>query len=175
MDLQTAYTSQGDIVFENQRLALLGSELPEAQNQKCDEEPFLREQSKVNDENPLDSPFFYSPLRRNEADQHQQQVGNGGQLALHLAAKGDFSSIVKLLLHHGALINATDRQGKTALHYAAEEGHIDTTAVLLSWGADTTVIDSFGLTSLLVAASKGHEKVVILLIDNGADPNYPAL
>lgn len=97
--------------------------------------------------------------------------GCRGQLALHLAARGGFNSIINVLLNNGARLNMTDVQGRTALHYAVDGGHAETLKLLLSWGADSLVLDSDGLSCLHLAASSGHELMVRLLIAHGADPN----
>jgi ankyrin repeat protein len=58
-----------------------------------------------------------------------------GETALHLAAGEGHLEIVKLLLEHGADVNAKTAY-ETALHLAAGEGHLEIVKLLLEHGAD---------------------------------------
>lgn len=44
---------------------------------------------------------------------------SSGKTALQVAAHQGHSAVVKLLLHAGASVNASDNDGDTCLHYAA--------------------------------------------------------
>ncbi|KAK5996272.1 Ankyrin repeat and protein kinase domain-containing protein 1 [Cladobotryum mycophilum] len=94
-----------------------------------------------------------------------------GQLPLHLASQGGFTSVMSVLAGSGALLNARDARGRTPLHYAAEGGHVEALTVLLACGSDPRIVDSNGLSSLHIAASRGHDHIVGILIERGADPN----
>ncbi len=98
--------------------------------------------------------------------------------ALHEASyKGCFET-VKLLLAHGADVNATNSYGQTALIKAASghernKGRKAVVELLLHSGADINARDQswtsgFGSTALMYASEYGHEEVVKLLLDNGA-------
>ena len=52
----------------------------------------------------------------------------------YAAEKGD-TELCKLLLEHGAEVNAEDKNGKMPLHLAKEEGHTETCKLLLQYGA----------------------------------------
>jgi len=78
--------------------------------------------------------------------------------------------VAKLLLEHGADLNAKNKYGWTPLHYAALNGRVDIVATLLEHGADPNVQDKFGRTPLHLAASEGRVDVVRLLLERGADP-----
>lgn len=54
-----------------------------------------------------------------------------GQTALHLAVRHGRASTVKLLLAHGANVNAQDQAGTTALISACDRGHADIVRILL--------------------------------------------
>lgn len=54
-----------------------------------------------------------------------------GQTALHLAVRHGRASTVRLLLAHGANINAQDQAGTTALISACDRGHTDIVRILL--------------------------------------------
>jgi ankyrin repeat protein len=78
--------------------------------------------------------------------------------------------VAKLLLEHGADLNAKNESGWTPLHKAAFWGRVDIVATLLEHGADPDVQDKFGRTPLHSAALEGHVDVVRLLLEYGADP-----
>ncbi|CRG82668.1 Pc16g04540 [Talaromyces islandicus] len=103
------------------------------------------------------------------------QRRSNGQLAIHIASKWGFSSIIDVLLKNGADPNLVDNRRRTALHYAVEGGYMESIKVLLRWGADPSAIDLSGLNSLQMAVSKGYHDVVCLLMDHGVDPNLGAL
>ena len=77
-------------------------------------------------------------------------------------------SVIRLLLEHGADINAQDGLYGTPLHGASTFGRLETVRLLLEHGADVEVKDNDGKTALQVAAYNGHDKVVELLREHGA-------
>lgn len=94
----------------------------------------------------------------------EERFGNlqaGGASALHLATD---SVITKLLITHGAEINAIDATGDTPLHIADE----DKAKVLLENGANPKATGLQGRTPLHVP---GSCKRIKLLISYGADVN----
>ena len=88
--------------------------------------------------------------------------------ALQAASFGGEDRIVRMLLDHGANVNADAGEFGTAFVAASSMGHRKIVEILLDRGAKlTTEIDSFSpaLDAALVA---GHEEVVQMLIDHGA-------
>ena len=72
------------------------------------------------------------------------------------AASGGYSDIVKLLIDHGANVNAKSSVGNTALTYACCGGYEDVVKILLEAGADVEHQNENGHTPLMEAASCGH-------------------
>jgi ankyrin repeat protein len=77
-------------------------------------------------------------------------------------------SVPRLLLEHGAHINALNRNGRTALYMASRDGALEVVRLLLKHGADVDVKDNDGKTALQVAANRGYDEVVELLREHGA-------
>lgn len=92
--------------------------------------------------------------------------------ALLLASQGGFDLVAKLLIDHGANINAQDERGWTALHFAARCGHKQLAKLLLNDKADHRLCDTDGSTALDVAI-RGHRPgiddvdVLELLLQHG--------
>ena len=64
--------------------------------------------------------------------------GRGDQPIHHAARNGD-TEIVRLLIEHGADVNARNRRDHTVLYCAGGHGHLDTLQLLLNEGADCQV------------------------------------
>ena len=58
-----------------------------------------------------------------------------GNIPLHLAALGGYTSLVELLLERGVPINARNSFGETAFYYASQKGHDGIAELLLRKGA----------------------------------------
>jgi ankyrin repeat protein len=80
------------------------------------------------------------------------------QVALLTSSRG----AAKLLLSHGAQVNATQAEGITALHEAASSGDVVLVRMLLAAGADPLAKSSFG-TPLELAVKNRHEEAAKLL------------
>ena len=59
---------------------------------------------------------------------------------------------MRVLLEHGANVDAVNRQEETALHCAARYGHFSTVELLLERGAQRDLADRRGRTAADVAA-----------------------
>jgi hypothetical protein len=97
-----------------------------------------------------------------------------GKTPLCLAVEHGHSEIVKLLIEHGADVNASCYidSFETPLHRAVVDDNIEIAKLLIQNGADVNARRSFdGLTPLHLAALNGYSKMVRLLLENGADPS----
>jgi len=83
-----------------------------------------------------------------------------GDIALVIAAVGEYVEIVRELLERGADVNAKDDDGDTALICAAYEGHVEVVRELLERGADVNINDTEnGKNSLHYAICNVNEKI----------------
>ncbi len=90
---------------------------------------------------------------------------NGFPPLVYLARgdKGEHPEKIRLLLEHGAVVNAAGGpKGRTALHYAAAAGFLKVMALLLEHGADLTLKDDDGETALDLARRLGKSDAVEL-------------
>lgn len=79
--------------------------------------------------------------------------------------------VIKLLLHHGARVNAQAINGRNALMAAAGSGNIENVQILLAAGAIPNLQSKNGDSALLEATAHGHTEVVIALLLAGANAN----
>ena len=87
---------------------------------------------------------------------------------LHYAALYGNVESVRILLEHGADVNARNKSEATALIYAAY--NFDKTRLLVEKGADVNAHSTSGMTPLLVAVSvHGNLATVRYLLEKGAD------
>ncbi len=73
------------------------------------------------------------------------------------------AEIAKLLLAHGADVNAQTVFAWTPLHYAASQAHADVAKVLLANGALVGAKDRQGRTPISLAEAAGHDSMIALL------------
>jgi uncharacterized protein len=71
--------------------------------------------------------------------------------------------MAKVLLEHGAMVNATQMGGWTPLHEAAARGEVDLVSLLLQYGANATLKNDDGTTALDLARKNGHDLVAEML------------
>ena len=74
-------------------------------------------------------------LLENDANIHLTSFD--GCTCLMVSVKSE--EICKLLIDHGAIVNATDKKGKTALQYAIEENQIEVIKLLQQHGAESMI------------------------------------
>jgi uncharacterized protein len=90
--------------------------------------------------------------------------------ALDYAAAFDNVVMAKLLLDHGAHVDAHDLDKSTALHFAAERGSIEMMRFLLASHAAIDAVNRQGVTPLMLAAGHDQPGAVRFLLASGADP-----
>lgn len=90
-------------------------------------------------------------------------------MPLHSAAAGSWTEIVRLLIAHGAPVNARQGEDFAPLHSAAQNGSLEIITALLDAGADVNARDSEGKTPLFFALAENHEEAAALLRDKGAN------
>lgn len=92
-------------------------------------------------------------------------IGNAyGETALMHAAGGGHKEVCKLLIAHGANVNARDREGNTALIFAALNDHREICELLIAADADVNATNKFDKTALMYAVEKGHRDVSRILL-----------
>lgn len=82
---------------------------------------------------------------------------------LHAAAAGRHLEIARLLLAHGADVNARQQGGFAPLHAAAQNGQVDLVRLLLAHGADPAQAADDGRCAIDFAREGGHAEAVTLL------------
>lgn len=101
------------------------------------------------------------------------QLQEEKQLWLQLAARNCHIDVMKLLLDHGADVNAVPAtpRGLTALQIVSNCGHLDAMNFLLGRGADVNAVPApnGGMTALGAAAEGGYVDAMNLLLAHGAD------
>jgi ankyrin repeat protein len=102
-------------------------------------------------------------------------------IALQQVAVLDNPGLTRLLIEHGADVNAADPTGRTALMYAAisDQLPVEQVKTLLEKRADVNAKSAHkgsgdsGLTALDIARFHGHTAVVDLLLKSGASSGLP--
>jgi ankyrin repeat protein len=82
---------------------------------------------------------------------------------IHAAAAGRSRDAVRILVEHGAGVNARQEGGWTALHAAAQNGEADTVRLLIAAGADVQARATNNQNALDLALTKGNQAVVSVL------------
>mmetsp|Transcript_130453 Transcript_130453/g.230544 ORF Transcript_130453/g.230544 Transcript_130453/m.230544 type:complete len:345 (+) Transcript_130453:156-1190(+) len=91
-----------------------------------------------------------------------------GCTALHIAAQCGSSAMAKILIEHGAKVNARTAWDETPLHIAAREGSAEVCQLLLEHGAEVNAADANGQTPVLAAALAGKEAACEMLLAKDA-------
>jgi ankyrin repeat protein len=83
--------------------------------------------------------------------------------ALHAATAGRSKNAVRVLLEHGAVVNARQEGGWTALHAASQNGDVEMVRLLIAGGADVKARADNQQNAMDLALGKGHQAVVDVL------------
>ncbi|KAM9324217.1 inversin [Gastrophryne carolinensis] len=94
-----------------------------------------------------------------------------GGTALHAASLSGQISTVRILLEHGAQVDAADVMKHTPLFRACEMGHREVIYTLIKGEAKVHLVDKDGRSPLHWAALGGNANVCQILIENNINPN----
>jgi uncharacterized protein len=99
-----------------------------------------------------------------------------GWTPLHFATYGGNTAAVKVLLDHGAAIDAVaaNEFANTPLQVSLLTQQLEVVQLLVARGANVKFKQHGGFTPLHEAAFTGNRAIVTLLLDAGADPNAVA-
>jgi len=86
-----------------------------------------------------------------------------GEAPLFWSAATGTLDAARVLVGHGAVVNARDGKGNTALHGAADGGHAEVVAFLLLAKADPAIRNAAGLSAAALARGRGSVEIVQLL------------
>ena len=100
--------------------------------------------------------------RVNQAAKNSMKV-----MPLHSAVSSRQLEIARLLIEHGADVNARQQGGVTALHGTAAHGQIELAKLLLSHGADVNAKMDDGSTALDLAVKNNQTEMADLLRKHG--------
>jgi ankyrin repeat protein len=87
-----------------------------------------------------------------------RQRDGRGYTALHRAAQHGDVPVMRLLIDHGADVNALSRNGQNVLYCAAGHGHLSAVRLLLARGADPAVKMADGNTALEWLLANGRNR-----------------
>ncbi|KAH9078498.1 hypothetical protein Ae201684P_019583 [Aphanomyces euteiches] len=114
-------------------------------------------------------PARRSSLESTAALRHEPKL-----TCLQTAAARGFTTIVRLLLLHGDVVDGVNGAGETALHIAAQYNHVDVAKVLVQCGATTAKpTTTAGDTVLHYACRAGSTEVAVFLVSQGLSIHSP--
>jgi hypothetical protein len=118
--------------------------------------------------------FGFGDLARRHIVTHKENVNASFNkwTPLHAASEGGHVGAVRVLLDHGAHMNARLDDGRKPLDLASRYGHLKVVQLLLERRAASNSKTRTGLyTPLCLAAKSGHVEVVRVLLKHGAEVN----
>ena len=101
------------------------------------------------------------------ADVNHKETGGQGTPLMEAASSGQRDA-VKILLAHGAVVDAANSDGRTALALAATGGSTEIIDLLITAGADVNHVNVYGGTPLVDAVLGGRVEAVKMLLAHGA-------
>ena len=87
----------------------------------------------------------------------------------HWASRSGHLEVSRVLVDHGANVNARQRNHFTPLHLSAEYGHLEIVKLLLERGADVHALNSYGQMPYQASLAFGHREIADFLREHGAD------
>jgi hypothetical protein len=119
--------------------------------------------------------FGFADLARRLIVTHKENVNASFYkwTPLHAASEGGHFDAVRVLLNHGARMNARLEDGRKPLHLASRNGHLKVVQLLLKRRAASKKSNTRTdlNTPLCLAAKSGHIEVVRVFLDYGAEVN----
>ena len=102
---------------------------------------------------------------------NMEHRAKSGLTPLMEAASGGYADVGRVLLDHGADVNAppVPASRDTALTIAADKGHYNFCEVVVARGANVEARNKKGGTPLWLACNGGHLDVAMMLVTSGAD------
>ena len=79
------------------------------------------------------------------------------------------TGVARVLLEHGAVVDARDNEDSTPLHVASQHGHANAARLLLEHGADVHALNNNHSTPLHFASESGYAEAARVLLEHGAD------
>ena len=90
-----------------------------------------------------------------------------GENCLHLAAKGGYIDICKLLIkHYNFSVNERDMSGASPLHYCVSSGHFQLFTYFVAIGSDIHLETNHGQNCLHFAAKYGDKRLCKMLVEH---------
>ena len=110
-------------------------------------------------------------LCQGAADLYRNHRNSYAMIALSVALQKGYSSVFRVLIDHGALINDPTGKVHVLLIDAAARGNLECIKLLLACGADIQGSrDRDETTALYRAIRAGHVEIAKFLLEKGADP-----
>jgi ankyrin repeat protein len=102
-------------------------------------------------------------LVANGADVNRPSNNGFHVYPIHSACADNYTSIARMLIEHGAMVNVKQQAGATPLHSAAQNGNIDLLVLLLEHGAEINVRMEGGKLPADLAREKGFDAIAEIL------------
>lgn len=95
----------------------------------------------------------------------------GGQTAVHIAARCNNEQALEVLLKHGGDVNHSDHKGRSPVFTATSHNSLLALSTLLQHSAEPNQRREDGATPLCIAVLHNNVEALQLLLEHGGDPN----